>query len=679
VNGYDFAKMVETFDRRKVSFVSVTQLINTSTSMGRLMLNVLLSFAQFEREIISERTRDKIAAARRKGKWSGGMPLLGYDVDPRGSKLIVNEDEAIKVRTIFELYLEHQSLIATIAELDRRGWINKRWITRKGTERGGRPFNKDSLHCLLTNVTYLGKLRYKNEINEGEHAAIVNGETWQRVQALLGRNGRNGGADARNKFGALLKGILRCVPCGCAMSEAELAEIETTGPNNGSRVTGSGVSDAIARTHDGPTLTFRVVVFGGAFAATLLIAGFLWFASPSENEQVAVATLVTDVDAVLLCDGQPCKGTELRAGKYQLEQGLLNLQFDGGVMVYVEAPARFDAVCDKRVTLHSGRLSANVPPEGIGFTVETPAAEVIDFGTEFSVEVESGASEVHVFEGMVRVLPRSPSGTKTGSAVDLRTSQAVMIDHVSDKMPVEIDLATDRFIRTFDESRRRYSRTVKRLSPVAFYRMAIRDQGLACLPPEYAGVVLTGEGNRPPHARGVFAGGSLRVQADSSGRGGRVDISPPLRTGQFTLAAFVYLESGARNGIVATNIRSNDGNFALGLDENGVLQATIRNRNGDLLSVSGDAAVPLYTWRHVVMTVDGRQFRLYEDGRLVASAVCSPVADSVADVLWFGTNADGQQLWDGRVDEVALFDRAFNDVDVTDLYEAAIEEIKSLE
>jgi hypothetical protein len=404
----------------------------------------------------------------------------------------------------------------------------------------------------------------------------------------------------------------------------------------------------------------------------------LWFVSPSENEQAPVATLVTDIDAVLLCDGQPCKGTELRAGKYRLDQGLLHLQFGGGVMVYVEAPARFDAVSDKRVTLHSGRLSANVPPEGVGFTVETPAAEVIDFGTEFSVEVESGASEVHVFEGLVRVLPRSPSGTKAGSAVDLRTSQAVTIDHVTEK-PVEIDLATDRFIRTFDESRRRYSGTVKRLSPLAFYRMAIRDQGLACLPPEYSGVVLTGDGNRPPHARGVFAGGSLRVLADSSGRGGRVDTSPPLRTGQFTLAAFVYPEPAARNGIVATNIRSNDGNFALGLDENGVLLATIRNRDGDLLAVSGDAEVALHTWRHIVMTVDGQQFRLYEDGHLVASSACSPIADSKADVLWFGTNADGKKLWDGRIDEVALFDRAFSDVDVTDLYEAAMEEINKLE
>ena len=154
----DFAKMVETFDRHHVSFVSVTQLINTSTSMGRLMLNVLLSFAQFEREIISERTRDKIAAARRRGKWSGGMPLLGYDVDPRGSKLAVNEEEAARVRAIFQLYLELQSLIPVVVELERRGWTNKRWTTRKGRERGGKPFTKTSLHRLLTNVVYVGKI-----------------------------------------------------------------------------------------------------------------------------------------------------------------------------------------------------------------------------------------------------------------------------------------------------------------------------------------------------------------------------------------------------------------------------------------------------------------------------------------------------------------------------------------
>lgn len=214
----DFSRMMETFEKYHVSFVSVTQQFNTTNSMGRLMLNVLLSFAQFEREIISERTRDKIAAARRKGKWSGGKPLLGYDVDPRGSKLIVNEEEAVRVRAIFELYLEHQSLLPVVAELERRGWANKLWRTRKGHNHGGKRFDKNSLWTLLINPTYIGKVKYKDEIHNGEHAGIVDSEIWQRVQTVLQRNGRTGGALVRNKFGALLKGLLRCVPCNCAMS-----------------------------------------------------------------------------------------------------------------------------------------------------------------------------------------------------------------------------------------------------------------------------------------------------------------------------------------------------------------------------------------------------------------------------------------------------------------------------
>ena len=213
----DFSRIMDVLERHSVSFVSVTQQFNTSTSMGRLMLNVLLSFAQFEREIISERTRDKIAATRRKGKWSGGMPMLGYDVAPNGGRLMVNEDEAHRVRGIFELYLERQSLIETAKELDTRGWTTKCWITRKGRERGGRPFTKNGLFKLLTNCIYLGQVTYKDEVHEGEHPAIVDEEVFSRVQRLLKRNGRSGGKHVRNRFGALLKGLIRCVPCGCGI------------------------------------------------------------------------------------------------------------------------------------------------------------------------------------------------------------------------------------------------------------------------------------------------------------------------------------------------------------------------------------------------------------------------------------------------------------------------------
>jgi site-specific DNA recombinase len=218
----DFAKIMEAFEKRQVAFVSVTQQFNTATSMGRLVLNVLLSFAQFEREIISERTRDKIAAARRKGKWVGGHPLLGYDVDPHGSKLVVNEEEARRVKAIFKLYLKHQGLIPVVQELEKCGWLTKRWQTRKGHFRGGHRFTKSSLHHLLTNPVYMGKVRYKKELHPGEHEAIVNPKVWQRVQDLFRR--QCNGTSARTESHALLKGILRCQPCDFAMTPAFAAK-----------------------------------------------------------------------------------------------------------------------------------------------------------------------------------------------------------------------------------------------------------------------------------------------------------------------------------------------------------------------------------------------------------------------------------------------------------------------
>ena len=214
----DFARILETFERHRVAFVSVTQQFNTGTSMGRLMLNVLLSFAQFEREMISERTRDKIAATRRKGKWSGGTPLLGYDVVDR--KLVANEPEAQRVREIFELYARRRSLLAVVQELDTRGWTNKVWTTRKGTQRGGRLLVKTSVHQLLTNATYTGKVRHKGDLFAGEHPGIVSGDLFDRVQAIL-REGKNN--SSRTPSGGqtvLLRGLARCAVCDRAMSHS---------------------------------------------------------------------------------------------------------------------------------------------------------------------------------------------------------------------------------------------------------------------------------------------------------------------------------------------------------------------------------------------------------------------------------------------------------------------------
>lgn len=213
----DFARIMEVLGRKRVQFVSVTQQFNTGNSMGRLMLNVLMSFAEFEREMISERTRDKLAAARRKGKWTGGAPPLGYDVDFEKTRLVVNAREARRVGKIFDLYLEHQSLLSVVEALRQRGWMNKKRITKKGKERGGRPFDKNSLHRLLTSVTYLGKVKYEGEIYEGEQEAIIDPGVWRRAQEVLRRNGRGGGKEVRNKHGALLKGLLYCESCDTAM------------------------------------------------------------------------------------------------------------------------------------------------------------------------------------------------------------------------------------------------------------------------------------------------------------------------------------------------------------------------------------------------------------------------------------------------------------------------------
>jgi site-specific DNA recombinase len=213
----DFARIIGIFEKHQVAFVSITQQFNSATSMGRLVLNVLLSFAQFEREIISERTRDKIAATRRKGKWSGGLPVLGYDVDPQVLRLVVSPKEATRVRAIFALYLEYQALLPVVRELERRGWRTKAWVTRKGRKQGGQPFTKTSLRRLLTNATYAGKLRYRNELHNGEHAAIVDPIQWQKAQELLQRN-RHQGSTERHGSGAILKGLLHCRPCDCAMT-----------------------------------------------------------------------------------------------------------------------------------------------------------------------------------------------------------------------------------------------------------------------------------------------------------------------------------------------------------------------------------------------------------------------------------------------------------------------------
>jgi site-specific DNA recombinase len=202
----DFAKLVEAFDARSISFVAVTQQFNTTTSMGRLTLNVLLSFAQFERELSSERVRDKIAASRRKGKWTGGTVPLGYD--GKDKKLVVNQTEAETVRTIFRLYLELKSFSKLVADLDRRGIVTKRRNTKVSKYNGGIPFTYGPLAYFLKNRVYLGEVHHGGKWFEGEHEAIIDRATFERVQALFKSNSQ-GRKVKRSESEAPLLGKLR--------------------------------------------------------------------------------------------------------------------------------------------------------------------------------------------------------------------------------------------------------------------------------------------------------------------------------------------------------------------------------------------------------------------------------------------------------------------------------------
>jgi site-specific DNA recombinase len=202
----DFAKIVEIFDTHKVSFVSVTQHFNTTTSMGRLTLNVLLSFAQFEREVTGERIRDKIAASKRKGMWMGGFSPLGYDL--RDRKLRVNRTEADQVREIYHLYLKLGCVSKLKTYLEKKGIRSKERVSQSGRRSGGVVYSRGALYNLLRNRLYLGEIEHRGQVYAGEHGAIVPRKLWDRVQAKLQANDRAYQNRSRATVSSLLAGLI---------------------------------------------------------------------------------------------------------------------------------------------------------------------------------------------------------------------------------------------------------------------------------------------------------------------------------------------------------------------------------------------------------------------------------------------------------------------------------------
>src|SRR3954469_18553461 len=306
----DFARLIELFDRRGVSFVSVTQDFNTTTSLGRLTLNILLSFAQFEREIISERTRDKLGAARRKGKWIGGSPVLGYDLDGGAAGLGGNEEEAADLRAIFEIAAATGSLGATLNEVLARGFLTKEWTSKAGKHHPGRPFSRTTLRLLLSNVLYTGDVAYKGKLYAGEQSAIVDTAVWQKVNEQFAMHlPRQRGRTQRRQH-TLLTALLSCGRC------------------------------------DGPMVATNTRKNGRSFEYYACAAAR--HSKDTLCEQRPVAT--TDLDSSLIRHLEPSLGTELSAPLIQ--QALERVTYDSEsrrIIVFYRDGARSEYILPRAV------------------------------------------------------------------------------------------------------------------------------------------------------------------------------------------------------------------------------------------------------------------------------------------------------------------------------------------
>ncbi len=308
---FDFAKIVDIFDAHNVSFVSVTQAFNTTSSMGRLTLNVLLSFAQFEREVTGERIRDKVAASKKKGMWMGGTIPLGFDVQER--KLVINQCEAETVRTLFEQYATLGSVWNLKAKADRLGLRTKSRTTREGIVTGGLPFRVGHLYTILKNPIYIGLISHKGETYPGDHEPIIDAALWEAAQRQLELNTRKRRSGASARAPSLLKGLLfdaagnRMTPSHAVKNSKRyryyLSNTLVTGNSDGVRIASSEIEAHVANVigallRDEMRLLDELVaepqgpgLIGATIAKAKALADQITGGAPADR-QMAIQTLV---------------------------------------------------------------------------------------------------------------------------------------------------------------------------------------------------------------------------------------------------------------------------------------------------------------------------------------------------------------------------------------------------
>jgi len=424
-------------------------------------------------------------------------------------------------------------------------------------------------------------------------------------------------------------------------------------------------------------------------AAIALILGLIWqSAVPSMQREAwlsgpTVGSVERSSGGELEVENLDIKlspGAALRTGDYELKGGLVNLRFTNGVEVVVESPARFRLESSQLLVLHAGRLSANVPPAGKGFTVQTPSADVIDHGTEFGVEVTVGlGSEIHVFQGEVEVKSR----TADEDTLRLFTDQATRVDEVAGS-PAGIAVEPDRFLRSFDEPSANYAKRVRQLDPVLYFRMPPSNDGRTLTDRSGNGLharIEAGSSERPLFASGRL-GSAFQLGGPRSSTHAVVPEYPKATNNQLSVAAWVLAESRPRWASIAKNWgQGKIGQFHFGLaDHTGELEIVVKGPKRGGARVRDTEPFPVGTWQHVAFVADGNTLRLYRNGREIGSASHKPIANPTIQSLGIGAKLIGNHpkrpgtpadFWHGRIDELALFNHALDADTIRELFETA--------
>ncbi|MGK0240800.1 MAG: hypothetical protein ACI92G_004291 [Candidatus Pelagisphaera sp.] len=421
-------------------------------------------------------------------------------------------------------------------------------------------------------------------------------------------------------------------------------------------------------------------------ASFILVCGLLWQgAVPAVRKSQwqsseTIGSVIRKAGGELSVSGlgiQLAQGDSIKAGEYVLTDGLVQFVFENDVEVVVEAPARFRLDSPLLMALYEGKLSANVPLSGVGFTVETPGAEVIDYGTEFGVEVDSDSqSEIHVFQGEVEVKARDV----LVESVRLITDQATRVDTESgESSGIAVD--QERFVRSFDEPVRFYSEAVRKLNPAVYYRMAISDDGVTLL--DRSGNDIHGRIERGEMHESAFASGriglALRLQGVSTKAYAMVSDYPKATEGLLSVVGWVYAESRPTWASIAKNWALDElGQFHLGLkDYEGGLEVQIREADGGTVWVGEEEPFPLGEWQHVAFVADGEFVCLYRNGKEVAREPYEELVVPTFPALGIGRKLPGKGgheeegtvgYWDGRIDELAIFNHALTARDIKRLY-----------